>query len=142
MVDSTQLNTLSCSRGTCYQNGSEMRRKLINNIRVSNCIKSLDDDRMKRLLFLIYKFWQFFVPVLETDFVRVKVEILNEIVVRIIDLLKRTSTLKRQILVITISWSDTGWPYETVNKRISDKFFFILAILADFETVFSTANYL
>jgi hypothetical protein len=67
---------------------------------------------MERLLFLIDKLWKLLTPMLEADLHRIKVEILNVIIVGISYLLENPSALEIHFFVIFVQSSNTSRPYK------------------------------
>lgn len=62
---------------------------------------------MKTLLLAVNKGRQFLIPVSKSNIGRVKIEVLDHIIVRIDDLLKTTTTLERKVFVEFIDRSNT-----------------------------------
>jgi len=83
VIDFCELNTLTCAGRSSYKNWLETLCKVFDDKGVPNCINCLDDNRMESLVFLERKLRKPFVPVFESDFMWLKVKVLNEIVARI-----------------------------------------------------------
>lgn len=84
---------------------------------------------METLLFVVQKWSQSLVPVLERNVSRVKEEILNQVVVRVYYLLQHSSALERKIFVEFINGCHTERPDESICKCITQILLLVFSLL-------------
>ena len=108
MADSGKLYAFARARGPCDDDWSESLRESLDDVGVAESVKSLDDDGVEGLFLLVGKLRQFVVPVFEGNLGRVEVEVLNEVIVGVHHLFKKSSAVEGQLLVVFVGGSDAS----------------------------------